>query len=331
MVVVHNTLDTLSYWAPAREIWQAMDEARTWAGMSLLRRKTFSRQASRNFRQGHNYWKMTFDEVVEELVVLRSDPPLTMEARQRFIEVHCGSSSGASSSFPMASSSGDFSVSVTMLEVPPPPPPLPHIQFLPQDDDDIPTWVTDYERAIANVTKVDEEEIPSWATDFGKERAAQVIATTSQLSPSSLLPVQEEDDYNHYWAMQTMAPARLPPPPPVVVMGSDSATSPGQPPSSPRSSSPDSFHSCDSIKAADEERRFQAVVEESFIPIGAPSSSIPEDFAVVTPLPKIEVPEFENEFGSCAPAALPDHQADTDYISDDDYEEESSIVQMKKL
>eukprot|EP00971_Amphidinium_carterae_P335576 6471511-Amphidinium_carterae.2 len=26
MVVVHNTLDTLSYWAPAREIWQAMDD-----------------------------------------------------------------------------------------------------------------------------------------------------------------------------------------------------------------------------------------------------------------------------------------------------------------
>eukprot|EP00971_Amphidinium_carterae_P082770 1637554-Amphidinium_carterae.1 len=67
MVVVHNILDTLSYWAPAREIWQAMDDARTWAGMSLLRRKTFSRPASRNFKQGHNYWKMAFDEAVEEL------------------------------------------------------------------------------------------------------------------------------------------------------------------------------------------------------------------------------------------------------------------------
>eukprot|EP00971_Amphidinium_carterae_P032529 640537-Amphidinium_carterae.1 len=223
MVVVHNTLDTLSYWAPAREIWQAMDDARTWAGMSLLRRKTFSRQASRSFKQGHNYWKMTFDEAVEELVVLRCDPPLTMEARQRFLELHCGSSSCAASSLflPLESSSnGIIRVSVTMNEVPPPPPPpLPHFQFLPHDEDEeIPSWVTDYERAAATSAKPmeEEEEIPSWATDFGKALAVQVIATTSQLSSSTLLQVEpeEDDDYNHYWAMQTMAPARLPPPPP---------------------------------------------------------------------------------------------------------------------
>eukprot|EP00971_Amphidinium_carterae_P245370 4872668-Amphidinium_carterae.1 len=60
---------------------------------------------------------MAFDEAVEELVVLRCDPPLTMEARQSFLELHCGPSSCAasSSSLPlMSSSDGVFRVSVTM-------------------------------------------------------------------------------------------------------------------------------------------------------------------------------------------------------------------------
>eukprot|EP00971_Amphidinium_carterae_P259301 5145263-Amphidinium_carterae.1 len=237
-----------------------------------------------------------------------------MEARQRFLELHCGPSSCAasSSSLPLVSSSnGVFRVSVTMNEVPPPPPPpLPHFLLPAHDEEEeIPSWVTDYERAAAiSATPIEEEdEIPSWATDFGKALAVQVISTTSQLSPSTLLQVEEDDDYNHYWAMQTMAPARLPPPPPVLVMGSDTATSLGQPPSSPRVNSPDSFHSCASIKAKDEEDLFQAAVE---------------NFAVVTPLPRFPVDQTKLDVASLA--ADLDAQVDTDYFTDDDLVDESS-------
>eukprot|EP00971_Amphidinium_carterae_P104721 2073913-Amphidinium_carterae.1 len=57
------------------------------------------------------------------------------------------------------------------------------------EDEEIPPWVTDYERATAMpaIPMEEEDEIPSWATDFGKALAAQVISTTSQLSPSTLL------------------------------------------------------------------------------------------------------------------------------------------------
>eukprot|EP00971_Amphidinium_carterae_P343741 6483685-Amphidinium_carterae.1 len=113
-----------------------------------------------------------------------------------------------------------------------------------------------------------------------------------------------------------MAPARLPPPPPVLVMGSDTATSLGQPPSSPRASSPDSFHSCDSIKAVDEESLFQPA------PLGAPSSTIPEDFAVVTPLPRFPVDQTKPDAESFVVDL--DAQADTDYFTDDDFVDESS-------
>eukprot|EP00971_Amphidinium_carterae_P095255 1884476-Amphidinium_carterae.1 len=278
---------------------------------------------------------MAFDEAVEELVVLRSDPPLTMEARQSFLEHHCGPSScvTSSSSLPMMPAPMSFSVSMTISEVPPPPPPLLSQMhpFPVEEVEEIPPWVMEYERATSKSVPLldEEEELPSWATDFGKALAVQVVSTTSQLSPSTLLQVEEDDDFNHYWAMQSMAPARLPPPPTppppqALVSGSDSATSLGLVPSSPRASSPDSFHSCASIKAMEEESSFQAAVVESFIHPGAPTSSIPEDYAVVTPLPRKDAPKFDNEYGSCAPAALPDHQVDTDYISDDDYDDESS-------
>eukprot|EP00971_Amphidinium_carterae_P008187 161756-Amphidinium_carterae.1 len=240
---------------------------------------------------------MAFDEAVEELVVLRSDPPLTREARQRFLEHHCGSSSCAtsSSSLPMVQApNGIFSVSMTISEIPPPPP-LPQILLPPVDEvEEIPPWVMEYERATSKTVPLldDEEDLPSWATDFGKALAVQVVSTTSQLSPSTLLQVEEDDDFNHYWAMQSMAPARLPPSPPplALVSGSDSATSLGLVPSSPRASSPDSFHSCASIKAMEEESSFQAAVVESFIHPGAPTASIPEDYAVVTPLPRKDAP-----------------------------------------
>eukprot|EP00971_Amphidinium_carterae_P116247 2302970-Amphidinium_carterae.2 len=80
-VVVHNTLDTLSYWQPASEIGNALDQSRIWAGASLLRRIVFTRQASHAFKQGHNYWKLTFEEAIDELVTLRSDPALSEDGR----------------------------------------------------------------------------------------------------------------------------------------------------------------------------------------------------------------------------------------------------------
>eukprot|EP00971_Amphidinium_carterae_P345762 6486889-Amphidinium_carterae.1 len=84
-VVVHNTLDTLSYWQPASEIWNALDQSRIWAGASLLRRILFTRQASRAFKQGHNYWKLTFEEIIDELVMLRSDPALSEVGRLEIV------------------------------------------------------------------------------------------------------------------------------------------------------------------------------------------------------------------------------------------------------
>eukprot|EP00971_Amphidinium_carterae_P282774 5614026-Amphidinium_carterae.2 len=90
-VVVHNTLDTLSYWQPASEIWNALDQSRIWAGASLLRRILFTRQASRAFKQGHNYWKLTFEEAIDELVALRVDPPLSEAARIEIVNDRLGS------------------------------------------------------------------------------------------------------------------------------------------------------------------------------------------------------------------------------------------------
>eukprot|EP00971_Amphidinium_carterae_P271736 5392091-Amphidinium_carterae.1 len=310
MVVVHNTLDTLSYWAPARDIWQAMDDARTWAGMSLLRRKTFSRPASRSFKNGHNYWK------VEELIVLRCDPPLTLETRQVFLDQYGGPALRAapSSSLTLASSSiGALTVSMSLIDALPlsPPPVSQQQSHL--------SVVTDVNQPW---TEEDDEDIPSWATDYGKALAANVISTTSQFSPSTLLHIEEDDDPNHYWATQTMAPARILPQHPVVVASSDLATSLGQPPSSPRASSPDSFHSCSPARSAEEEALFQASVEELFIPMGAQSATIPEESQVVTPLPRFPVAHLKVEEGLHLEPL--DAQVDTDYFSDDDYVEESS-------
>eukprot|EP00971_Amphidinium_carterae_P343187 6482803-Amphidinium_carterae.1 len=84
-VVVHNTLDTLSYWQPASEICNALDQSRIWAGTSLIRRSVFTRQASRAFKQGHNYWRLTFEEAIDELVTLRSDPSLSENGRLQIV------------------------------------------------------------------------------------------------------------------------------------------------------------------------------------------------------------------------------------------------------
>eukprot|EP00971_Amphidinium_carterae_P350386 6491515-Amphidinium_carterae.1 len=99
---------------------------------------------------------------------------------------------------------------MTISEVPPPPPPPLPQMLLPLVDEveEIPPWVMEYEKATSKSGPLleDEEELPSWATDFGKALAAQVVSTTSQLSPSTLLQVEEDDDFNHYWAMQSIWP-----------------------------------------------------------------------------------------------------------------------------
>eukprot|EP00971_Amphidinium_carterae_P335575 6471511-Amphidinium_carterae.1 len=253
---------------------------------------------------------MAFDEAVEELIVLRCDPPLTMEARQAFLAQICGPSlyAASSSSLTLASSSiGAFTVSMAMVETLPLSPPLAS-----QQQSQLPA----VEEMNRSWTLEDEEDIPSWATDYGKALAANVISTASQFSPSTLLHIEEDDDPNHYWATQTMAPARVLPHHPVVVAGSDLATSLGQPPSSPRASSPDSFHSCSPARSAEEEALFQTSVEELFIPMGVQSATIPEEDKVVTPLPRFPVAQLKMQEGSLSEPL--DAQVDTDYLTDED-------------
>eukprot|EP00971_Amphidinium_carterae_P325173 6455302-Amphidinium_carterae.1 len=137
-----------------------MDQSRIWAGASLLRRIVFTRQASRAFKQGHNYWKLTLEEAIDELVTLRSDPTLSEDGRLQIVNerLHARFAAEPQTDHFVHDAHGDH---VVMVSLAPSSSPAEHDIQLDmtadiEDEDPIPEW------ALPQNIDYD-DPIPTWA------------------------------------------------------------------------------------------------------------------------------------------------------------------------
>eukprot|EP00971_Amphidinium_carterae_P021498 423952-Amphidinium_carterae.1 len=73
VVAVHNERDTLSPWIPAKEIFQAIDTSRVWEDATPVRVVSFIKEKSRKDKCAHQYWLRVVDELIEEILVARSN------------------------------------------------------------------------------------------------------------------------------------------------------------------------------------------------------------------------------------------------------------------
>eukprot|EP00971_Amphidinium_carterae_P135637 2687330-Amphidinium_carterae.2 len=274
-VVVRNTLDTLSYWEPASAIWNALDQSRIWAGASMLRRVLFTRQASIAFKQGHNYWRLTFEEVIDELIALRVDPPLSEQTRIEIVNDRLASLIAAEPDRnPIVRDTvGDYVVmmsfapsSSSMLETPalaaqPPP--------VAEEEDPIPAW--------ALPCNMDEDEIPPHVFDPYSGSSGSGSTSSSLVEPT--LPSSSMGG-----TLPTVAENELPIEASINIEESAIPTVTHPMTSTSRSSSTESFHSLSEDLVLPDQI---AQLEATFLLMGSTPRSIPEGQLDLDPPPSV--------------------------------------------